>query len=151
MRAPSCAGADAVPSPSNLVAIRGATLCLINSQRTSRGLAALADNPQLALAAQAHANDMATLGYFSHSSLDGRTFDARVRAAGYGGGYLAENIAWGEAYLGTPRRIVSAWMTSPGHRSNILNWALVHSGIGVAPGTPHGGSGGTYVHDLGAP
>ena len=38
-----------------------------------------------------------------------------------------------------------------GHRANILNGLLRDSGIGVSPGTPQGGSGGTYVHDFGGP
>jgi uncharacterized protein YkwD len=88
---------------------------------------------------------------FSHVSADGRTFDQRIRAAGYMGGYLAENIGWGGGSLGTPRRIVGAWMNSPGHRANILDGGFTDSGIGVSPGTPEGGSGGTYVHDFGAP
>ena len=76
---------------------------------------------------------------------DGRSFDQRIRATGYLGGYLAENIAWGGGSLGTPRRIVGGWMNSSGHRANILNGVLRDSGIGVSPGTPQGGSGGTYV------
>jgi uncharacterized protein YkwD len=146
-----CASADAVPSPWNLTAVRSATLCLVNSERAQFGLAPLTDNAPLALAAQGHADDMATKGYFSHVSADGRTFDQRIRAAGYLGGYLAENIAWGDRSLGTPRRIVGAWMTSAGHRAHILSAALFDSGIGVAPRTPQGGTGGTYVHDFGAP
>jgi uncharacterized protein YkwD len=94
---------------------------------------------------------MATQRYFSHVSADGRTFDVRMRNAGYAGRYLAENIAWGGSYVGTPRRIVAGWMNSAGHRANILNGTLRDSGVGVAPRTPQGGSGGTYVHDFGAP
>ncbi len=112
-------------------------------------MAPLADNAALAVAAQAHASDMTGQRYFSHVSADGRSFDQRIRAAGYLGGYLAENIAWGGGSLGTPRRIVSGWMNSSGHRANILNGVLRDSGIGVSPGTPQGGSGGTYVHDFG--
>jgi uncharacterized protein YkwD len=148
---PSCAAADAIPSASNLAAIRSATLCLINAERTGRGLAPLLDNGHLALAAQRHADDMVAQGYFSHVSLDGRTFDVRIRQAGYPGRPLAENIAWGGGHLGTPRRIVSGWMDSTGHRQNILNAALRDSGVGVSPRIPPGGSGGTYVHDFGAP
>ena len=133
------------------MAIRSATLCLVNAERTSRGLVALADDAQLTLAAQRHANDMVAKGYFSHVSADGRTFDVRIRNAGYTGGSLAENIAWGGGSLGTPRRIVGSWMNSAGHRGNILNGGYRDSGVGVAPGTPPGGNGGTYVHNLGAP
>jgi uncharacterized protein YkwD len=146
-----CAGADAVPTASNLPAVRSATLCLVNSERAHFGLAPLIDNAPLAVAAQGHADDMATNGYFSHLSADGRTVDQRIRAAGYLGGNLAENIAWGDRSLGTPRSIVGAWMNSAGHRASILNGLLHDSGIGVAPRTPHGGTGGTYVHDFGAP
>jgi uncharacterized protein YkwD len=149
--APSCAGADAVPTASNLPVVRAATLCLVNRQRVAVGLGPLVDNAALALAAQAHANDMIANRYFSHVSADGRTFDQRIRSAGYAGSYLAENIAWGGGYLGTPRSVVSGWMHSSGHRANILNGVLRDSGIGVSVGTPVGGGGGTYVHDLGAP
>jgi uncharacterized protein YkwD len=147
----TCAGADSIPTAANLAAIRSATLCLVNSERVRAGLAPLVENPLLAAAAQGHADDMAARGYFSHTSQDGRSFDQRIRAAGYGGGSMAENIAWGGGSLGTPRRIVAAWMSSAGHRANILNGGLVDSGVGVAARTPQGGSGGTYVHDFGAP
>jgi uncharacterized protein YkwD len=147
----ACAGADAVPTASNLTTVRAATLCLVNLERRQLGVAPLADDAALAVAAQAHASDMTGQRYFSHVSADGRSFDQRIRAAGYLGGYLAENIAWGGGSLGTPRRIVSGWMNSSGHRANILNGLLTDSGIGVSPGTPQGGSGGTYVHDFGGP
>ena len=147
----SCAGSDAVPTASNLPTIRAATLCLVNVERINAGLVPLVDHGQLTVAAQGHADDMAARGYFSHTSADGRTFDQRIRNAGYTGSGMAENIAWGSSYLGTPRHIVGAWMNSPGHRANILSGALSDSGIGVAPRTPTGAGGGTYVHDFGAP
>jgi uncharacterized protein YkwD len=147
----SCPGADAVPTAANLPTIRSATLCLVNAERTGAGLLPLLDHGQLAAAAQGHADDMAAQGYFSHTSVDGRTFDQRIRNAGYAGRAIAENIAWGSSSLGTPRRIVGAWMSSTGHRANILNGGLSDSGIGVAPRTPGGASGGTYVQDFGAP
>jgi uncharacterized protein YkwD len=140
-----------VPSASNLTLVRAAALCLVNAERARYGLAPLVDNAQLATAAQLHASDMTANRYFSHVSADGRTFDQRIRASGYFGTYLAENIAWGGGSLGTPRRVVSGWLNSAGHRANILNGLLRDSGIGVSPGTPEGGSGGTYVHDFGAP
>ncbi len=123
----------------------------MNAERARVGIAPLADNAQLGFAAQAHATDMTANRYFSHVSADGRTFDQRIGASGYPWSYIAENIAWGGGSLGTPRRIVSGWMNSPGHRANMLNGVLRDSGIGVSPGTPQGGSGGTYVQDFGAP
>jgi uncharacterized protein YkwD len=147
----TCSGADTVPNTSNLATIRSATLCLINAQRAGYSLAPLVDNSLLFSAAQGHADDMAAQGYFSHDSADGRTWDQRIRNTGYAGRGIAENIAWGGRQLGTPRNIVNAWMNSSGHRANILNGSLIDSGIGVAARTPQGGSGGTYVHDFGAP
>ncbi len=131
------------------MAVRSATLCLVNAERAGAGLGPLTDNRPLAAAAQAHAVDMVARRYFSHTSANGRSFDTRIRAFGYPGGYLAENIAWGGGSLGTPRSIVSGWMNSTGHRENILNGGLRDSGVGVAVSTPQGGSGGTYVHDFG--
>jgi uncharacterized protein YkwD len=147
----SCTGADTVPTTANLATMRSATLCLINAQRASYSLAPLVDNSLLFSAAQGHADDMAAQGYFSHDSADGRTWDQRIRNAGYAGRGIAENIAYGGRQRGTPRSIVNAWMNSSGHRDNILNGSLIDSGIGVAARTPQGGAGGTYVHDFGAP
>jgi uncharacterized protein YkwD len=42
-----------------------------------------------------------------------------------------------------------AWMGSPGHRDNMLRGAYRHVGIGVAIGTPGGGSGATFTVDFG--
>src|SRR5690348_15824948 len=44
--------------------------------------AALTMNANLRLSARRHSQDMADQNYFSHTSLDGRTFDQRIRAAG---------------------------------------------------------------------
>ena len=71
---------------------------------------------------------MATQNYFSHTSLDGRTFDQRIFNAGYSGAYpLGENIAAGQT---TPASVVSAWMTSPGHCTNIMNGSFNSAGVG---------------------
>jgi uncharacterized protein YkwD len=85
-------------------------------------------NANLRTAAQNHSFDMATQNYFSHTSLDGRTFDQRIFNAGYSGAYpLGENIAAGQT---TPASVVSAWMTSPGHCTNIMNGSFNSAGVG---------------------
>ena len=54
-------------------------------------------NQSLANAARDHSIDMAGNNYFNHTSLDGRTFSDRIKAAGYHtGGAIGENIANGE-------------------------------------------------------
>ena len=79
--------------------------------------------------ARAHSADMATKGYFDHTSPDGRSPFDRMRAAGYRGNLMGENIAAGQR---TAAAVETAWMNSPGHRANILNCGYKVIGIGVA-------------------
>jgi uncharacterized protein YkwD len=99
---------------------------LTNAERAKAGCAALRVDSRLATSAQGHAADMATNNYFSHVSLDGRTFDQRIRAAGYpspGG----ENIAKGYT---SAAAVMTGWMNSTGHRANILNCSFTALGVG---------------------
>ena len=87
-------------------------------------------NANLQLAARLHSQDMATQNYFSHTSLDGRTFDQRIRNAGYTGSFpLGENLAGGQS---SPQSLVDGWMNSPGHCANIMNGAFRSTGVGYA-------------------
>ncbi len=99
---------------------------LTNAEREMAGCAALDVDPRLSSAAQSHAVDMATTGYFSHVSMDGRTFDERIRAAGYSSP-AAENIASGQL---TPSEVMQDWMQSPGHRRNIVDCSIKAIGAG---------------------
>lgn len=157
--ASSCADAGTVPSAENVAAVKSATLCLLNRERTSRGLPRLSANRQLAKAAQRHSANMVRHGFFDHVSPSGSTLNTRVKG---GTSYLrgavrswslAENIAWGSGELASPRQIVRSWMSSAGHRRNILERRFRHIGIGVATGAP-GDAGGrpaaTYTTDFGA-
>ena len=58
---------------------------LVNEERAAAGLPAYTWNRELGISAQLHADDMVDQSYFSHTSLDGRTFDQRMRDAGYDG------------------------------------------------------------------
>ncbi|MGZ4650234.1 MAG: CAP domain-containing protein [Kineosporiaceae bacterium] len=103
-------------------------LRLVNTERASAGCVPLRSNPVLVGVARAHSRDMAVRGYFSHASQDGRTPFDRMRAAGYSGGLMGENIAAGQP---TAAAVMDAWMHSPGHRANILNCGYRAVGIGV--------------------
>ena len=61
---------------------------------------------------------MATKNYFSHTSLDGRTFVDRINATGYAWSNIGENIAAGYS---TVNAVVDGWMASDGHCANIMN------------------------------
>jgi len=90
----------------------------------------LSMNPNLRIAARGHSLDMASQNYFSHTSLDGRTFDQRISAAGYGGSFpWGENIAGGQP---SPQTAVDEWMLSPGHCSNIMSGSFHVIGVGYA-------------------
>jgi uncharacterized protein YkwD len=152
-----CPGADLVPSAANTASVQRATLCLVNAERTRRGLSRLRAETRLAGAASRYARRMVAEQFFDHVSPTGSTMEARVRQTGYlrnaVGWSLGENIAWGTGSVATPRSIVAAWMGSPGHRANILRARFRDAGIGVAFGAPvrltGGGPAGTYVNEFG--
>ncbi|HET6509383.1 MAG TPA: CAP domain-containing protein [Baekduia sp.] len=145
-----CPDADVSASAPGAVS---ATLCLLNKERTSRGLGSLSESSTLDKAADRFAGDMVARRFFDHVSPGGGTFMDRIKAAGWtpsGSWTAGENIAWGTGSLSTPASIVDGWMHSPGHRANILNGAFTQIGIGIADGAPRGGvdDGGTYVTDF---
>ena len=107
---------------------------LVNAQRAKVGCPALVTDARLSRAAQAHSADMAKRRYFSHTTPEGRTFVQRIRAQGYTGSWLGENIAAGQT---SAKAVMDAWMKSPGHRANILNCHYKAIGVGYAIGGPY--------------
>jgi uncharacterized protein YkwD len=153
-RADDCAGADIVPAAENLAQVTQSTLCLINQQRAARGLQPLTEQRQLTSASTSYSQRMVDQRFFAHESPDGVGIVARLEAVGYVGGdegwAVGENIGWGQGPLSTPRAMVTAWMNSAGHRTNILDHEFVHIGLGLAMGTPPDASwGATYTTDFG--
>jgi uncharacterized protein YkwD len=154
----TCVGADLMPTPTDLDQVRSATLCLINRQRAQAGLRPLTLDGTLQSVAQGKSTEMVARDYFDHTNPDGLTASDRVLNSGYvpqGSSYaIGENIAFGTLDLGTPAKIVDAWMNSPGHRENILDPAYRQTGIGVAPAAPpsfsQGQAGGTYSQEFGS-
>jgi uncharacterized protein YkwD len=153
-----CADANLMPSDADLERIRAAVLCLVNRERAAHGESALQRNARLELAAQSHTESMAGGNYFEHVGPGGDSPVQRMRTAGYLysprlGYEVAENLAWGTLWLGSPRAIVAAWMASPPHRANILDPHLRDSGVGVSPHVPaslaRGQAGGIYTQDFG--
>jgi len=104
---------------------------LVNLEREIQNLHPLAWDDALGTAARGHSTDMAQQNYFSHTSLDGRTFSQRITAAGYACSTCGENIAAGYS---TAQAVMNGWMSSPGHRANILSSAYCDIGVGYAFG-----------------
>ena len=155
--ATSCAGANVVPTTTNIATVRTATICLVNKERTSRGLHALKGAESLHNVAGTYAKRMVRDQFFDHTSPDGGTFVSRIKRTTYLKGGLrrwdiGENIAWGTGKLASPAEIVNAWMHSAGHRKNILTPNYNELGMGIAVGAPVSGSkstGATYVNEFG--
>jgi uncharacterized protein YkwD len=104
---------------------------LINGVRTTAGVAPLTYNTQLDAAAQAHANDMLTNNYFSHTGLTDatRTLAIRVQATGYQYKLIGENIAQGQQ---SEQDVLNGWVASPGHQANNVTPDFEHFGLGQA-------------------
>ena len=155
--AKSCSGRDLVPTAANVATVRSATLCLVNEERSDRGLGKLKTVTSLEAVAAAYARRMVRERFFEHTSPDGGTFLSRIKRTGYLKGAVrrwsvGENIAWGTGSRATPEGIVQAWMQSPGHKRNILNARFTELGLGTAIGAPlsaGNGSAATYVNAFG--
>jgi uncharacterized protein YkwD len=86
--------------------------------------------------------------YYDHRSLEGLQPRDRVALAGYRAGQVAENIARGPVSV---EEAMSAWMQSPGHRSNLLHPGFREIGIGCAVGRNAVGYTVLWVQDFGRP
>ena len=143
LAASDCADSDADASSAEEPRVRAATLCLLNAERGKAGMVPLKENAALRRAAIAHGRDMVKQTYFSHESLNGKTFVDRIARARYvRTGYrwsTGENLGWGAKGLATPRLIVRDWMNSDEHRANILKSKFREIGIGIVLGAPYEG------------
>lgn len=149
----ACPSAAAQPAAANVQQVERTVLCLVNRERTSRGLERLKPSAKLAKAALGHSKDMVRRDFFDHESPGGGTMTERIRAAGWFAGArsyaFAENIAWGTGAYSTPQSIVRNWMNSPGHKRNILTARYDELGVGIALGAPGREAGATYTTNFG--
>ena len=130
----------------------------VNAVRATQGLGSVARDPGVDALAYSHAADMDAREYYSHNSPEGITPMDRGLAAGHAcyrsdGSYgIAENIAssytyssavslwwlpkydWLDGEDGVAADLMDMWLTSPGHRQNILNPYHNSLGVGVAIG-----------------
>ena len=156
-QAQDCDNTNVRPTRTNLEQIRSAVLCLHNQERARHGLPRLSENPKLRTAAGRHSANMVSERFFDHTTPGGSTMVDRIRRAGYTSGArawaLGENIAWGSGRLATAAQIHRGWMSSAGHRANILQRSFREIGIGIETGLPvrlsAAGSGATYTTDFG--
>ncbi|MFD9970699.1 CAP domain-containing protein [Streptomyces sp. NPDC059011] len=102
---------------------------LVNSERSKAGCSPVKVNAKLTKAAQDHSKDMAAHRNMSHTGSDGSDPGARITRAGYNWSTYGENVAYGYE---TPEKVMAGWMSSPGHKKNILNCEFKEIGVGLA-------------------
>jgi uncharacterized protein YkwD len=111
---------------------------LTNEERRKKGLAPLTQDNDLAKAARKHSDDMLQRKFFSHVNPDGKSPQDRIApVVSQVAARTGENIWSGSGQDCSDakvmaRMIVDSWMTSPGHRANILNPNYTHLGVGVS-------------------
>jgi len=77
-------------------------------------------------------SDMFKKNYFAHVSPDGIGPSELAEQEGYRFILVGENLARGN--FGSDKKLVQAWMDSPGHRDNILKPSYLELGVSVGQG-----------------
>lgn len=121
---------------------------LTNKMRAENGLGALSTNGELSQAAAAKAGNMFGENYWAHNAPSGKTPWNFISAAGYRYVYAGENLA---RDFGDALSVVSAWMNSPSHRSNLLDPNFREIGVAVTYGSLTGREGTLVVQMFGSP
>ncbi len=106
----------------------------VNAYRTLSGLPAYKVNPQLTLAAQAHANDIACNKLFVHTGSNGSTVDSRVVVSGYVAKSVDENVYGSDPPL-TGSDVVTWWKndkTDLRNNQNLVSDKFIDIGVAYA-------------------
>jgi uncharacterized protein YkwD len=120
---------------------------LVNQVRARNGAGELSWCPALIRSSVAHSQDMALRNYFDHDSPEGGTILDRTNIAGYNGGTVGENIAFGQRSVD---EVMSGWIDSPGHFENLINSDYEHFGYATASGIYQSSRGLFWTQNFGA-
>lgn len=138
-----------LPKSSSFAAIFASVLVdQTNDSRLTEQLSKLTRNSTLETAARMKAEDMATKGYFSHNSPDGKTPWYWFEKAGYDYAAAGENLA---VNFTDSKDVTEAWMHSPAHRANIMSGNYTEIGIATAHGIYKGKEAVFVVQEFGRP
>ena len=118
-----------VPNIQDVKTAEAKVITLVNAERAKAGLAPLKANWQLSRIARYKSQDMIDKGYFSHTSPTYGSPFTMIQSFGLNFSSAGENIAMGQP---TPEQVMTAWMNSPGHKSNILSPSYTEIGVGLA-------------------
>ncbi|MBQ8312468.1 MAG: serine protease [Clostridia bacterium] len=101
---------------------------LLNADRTANGLPALPLDAELSRIARIKSQDMRDNNYFAHESPTYGNVRDMLRTFGYSFTAAGENIA----HHASVAKAQAAFMSSTGHRQNILSTTWTKVGIGIA-------------------
>ena len=101
---------------------------LLNSDRARYGLAPLPLDPALCRIARIKSLDMRDNQYVSHTSPTYGDVRSMLDAFGYAYAAASENIA----HHASIEKAQAAFLSSPGHRKNVLSSTYTRAGLGVA-------------------
>jgi uncharacterized protein YkwD len=129
--ASSCTGATSAAGDTH--AQLEAMYCGVNVVRRAYRLAAVRGNGPLNRSSQLKAVAVRRCG-FTHTPC-GMSFSSTFRRAHYlPARSFGENLAWGQAGLGSPLNTLQMWLSSPPHRANLLGRSWRDVGIAVERG-----------------
>jgi uncharacterized protein YkwD len=100
-----------------------------NNERKGRLIPLLVNDNRLNIAAQKHADEMASRGILSHVGANGSSAGERMMKEGWKGKTWGENIALGQKSASS---VMDSWMRSAGHKANILDPSFKAFGIGIS-------------------
>ena len=101
---------------------------LLNNDRARYNLAPLVIDPALCRIARIKSEDMRDNQYFAHTSATYGDVRQMLTSFGYAYSAAGENIA----HHATIEKAQAAFLSSPGHRRNIMSAAYTKVGVGVA-------------------
>ncbi|MEL7334002.1 MAG: CAP domain-containing protein [Cyanobacteria bacterium J06560_2] len=116
-----------------------------NEARAKVNAAPLRFSLQLGKSAQDYAEKMATQNFFGHGAKD--SFVSRIRATGYTGTYVGENLVAGRY---TPGGAFTNWLESDSHYKNLINPTYTEVGFGMFDTTGESTYGRYWAQHLGS-
>lgn len=132
--APSAGAGTAEARVTPLLPLERSLLTELNAVRRQHGLVELRSSAGLAAAARQHSTEMASRGYFRHTSANGEAFSRRLARFYPRGAHrywsVGENLLWWPTEPDAAAA-VELWLSSPHHRANMLNPHWLEVGLGA--------------------
>jgi hypothetical protein len=123
--------AEAFVVPDVLADLSRDVFSRMNDMRTTAGLSAFVSDDRLVGSAFGKSADMATDGYFAHTSPTGLGLAYWLKKERYPYTVAGENLAIG---FNEATEVVSAWRASPSHYANIVDPEFVDAGVSAVGG-----------------